>query len=57
MTLYNLESGRKESFNFPGDIFDGPEILNRIEIAKLSDTQLVIKYETENGTKMKVYSR
>lgn len=57
MTLYNIRTGQKQRFNFPKDIFDEPEILNRIQISKLTDKQLVIKYDTEKRSKLKVYRR
>jgi hypothetical protein len=57
MILYNVNSNRSEPYNFPSDIFNEPEILNRISIKKLTDKQLVIKYETEKGSKTKLYSR
>jgi hypothetical protein len=38
------------------DIFDKPQVLNRISIDKLSDKELIIKYETENELKKKKYS-
>lgn len=57
MTLYNVRTGQKQLFNFPGDIFGEPEVLNRIQINKLTDKQLVIKYDTEKGSKTKMYSR
>ena len=57
MTLYNSGTGKKEFFNFPEDIFDGPQILNRIEIAMLSARKLVIEYNTEKGSKTKLYRR
>ena len=57
MTLYNVGTGQRQFFSFPGDIFGEPEILNRIQIHKLSDKQLVIKYDTENGSRTKVYNR
>jgi hypothetical protein len=57
MTLYNIRTGQKQFFSFPSDIFDEPQILNRIQISKLTDKQLAIKYDTEKGSKTKVYSR
>jgi hypothetical protein len=57
MTLYNVNTGQSQSFPFPRDIFDGPQVLNRIEIHKLTGKQLVIKYETEKGSKIRTYSR
>lgn len=56
-TIVNVESGKKEYFRFPIDVFGEPEILNRIKISSLSNKQLVIKYETENGVNTKQYSR
>jgi hypothetical protein len=57
MTLYNIRTGQKQLFSFPTDIFDVPEVLNRIQISKLTDKQLVIKYDTEKGSVTKMYSR
>ena len=57
MTLHNLRTGQKQFFNFPADIFGEPEILNRIRIHTLSGKQLVVKYNTEKGSKTKKYSR
>jgi hypothetical protein len=57
MTLYNINTGQRQNFRFPADIFDGPQVLTRIQIHKLSDTQLVIQYDTQKGSRIKVYSR
>ena len=57
MILFNISTGKKQLFNFPADIFTDPAVLNRIQISKLTDKQLVIKYETEKGSKTKVYVR
>ena len=57
MILLNVRTGQKKSFNFPNDIFDGPQVLNRIQISKLTDKQLVIRFDTEKGSKMKIYNR
>lgn len=57
MTLLNVRTGQKQSFTFPNDIFDGPEVLNRIHINRLNKKQLVIKYETEDGSRIKIYNR
>lgn len=57
MILLNIKTGKKQYFSFPLDIFDAPEILNRIEIKKITGNQLVIEYDTENGTKVKSYKR
>ena len=57
MTLYNIKTGQKQLFNFPTDIFNEPEILNRISIGKLTDKELVINYDTEKGARTKKYSR
>lgn len=57
MTLYNIRTGQKKLFSFPSDIFDGPEVLNRIQISKLNEKQLIIKYDTEKGSMTKMYSR
>ncbi len=57
MILYNVQNGKKQFFNFPSDMFDEPDVLNRIQITKLTDKQLVITYDTEKGSKTKMYSR
>jgi hypothetical protein len=57
MTLFNIRTGQKRYFRFPDDIFDGPEVLYRIQISRLTDKQLVIKYDTEKGSRTKVYNR
>lgn len=57
MTLYNLRTGQKQYFDFPSEIFDEPQVLSRIQIDNLTDKQLVITYDTENGSKTKVYNR
>lgn len=57
MILYNIRTKQKQLFNFPSDIFNEPEILNRIKIKNLTDIQLVINYETQKGSKTKMYSR
>ena len=57
MILYNVNTKRRRLFNFPSDIFNEPEILNRIKIKKLTEKQLVINYETEKRSKTKMYSR
>ena len=56
MILLNIKTGQKRFLNFPVDIFDKPQVLNRISIDKLSDKELIIKYETENELKKKKYS-
>lgn len=57
MTLYNARTGQEQFFPFPADIFGEPEILNRIQISKLTDKQLVINYDTKKGSMTKAYSR
>jgi hypothetical protein len=57
MILFNVRTGKKQFFNFPSDIFSEPEILTRIQIDKLTDKQLVLKYDSESGSRTKVYSR
>ena len=52
MTHTRTETKR---FPFPG-IFDG-QVLYRIQISRLTDKQLVIKYDTEKGSHTKVYNR
>ena len=57
MILYNIKTGQKQFFEFPNEIFNEPEILNRIQISKLTEKELIIKYDTEDGSKLKKYSR
>ena len=57
MTLDNVQTGQKQLCKFPIDIFGEPQILNRIQIAIITDKQLVIKYDTKKGTRIKSYSR
>ena len=57
MTLYNTRTRQKQFFSYPSDIFNEPQILNRIQISRLTDKQFVIKYDTLKGFKTKVYSR
>ena len=57
MVLFNVRTGQKRYFGYPNDVFDGPEVLNRIHISKLTDKQLVINYDTDKGSKTKVYNR
>ena len=57
ITLYNIHTLQKQFFSFPSDIFNEPQVLNRIRISKLTDKQLIIKYDTEKGSKTKMYSR
>jgi hypothetical protein len=57
MILLNIRTGQKQYFSFPNDIFDQSGILNRIQISRLTDKQLVIEYDTEKSTKTKVYKR
>ena len=56
MILLNVKTGQKKLFSFPPDIFSEPQILNRITIDKLTDKELIIKYETENDVKKKKYT-
>lgn len=55
--LFNIKTGQKQFFNFPSDIFNEPQILNRIQVDTLTDKELVIRYYVENGSKTKMYSR
>jgi hypothetical protein len=57
MILYNIKTRKKELFGFPNEIFDEPQVLNRIKIAYLSENKMVIEYETEKGAKRKSYKR
>ncbi|WP_153799414.1 hypothetical protein [Foetidibacter luteolus] len=56
MILYNVGSGKKYYLRFPNDIFEGPQVLYRIESTKLSNKQLVIMYRTKKGLKTKAYN-
>jgi hypothetical protein len=57
MILYQVQTGKKQLFQFPDEIFDEPEVLNRIQISQLTDKLLVIHYDTKNGSKTKIYNR
>jgi len=57
MSLFNMQTGRKQLFDFPSDIFNEPGVLSRIQISRLTGKQLVIKYDTGSGSKTKVYRR
>ena len=57
MILYNIATGQKQLFSFPGDIINKPQVLNRIQISKITDKQLVIKYKSERGSMTKTYNR
>ena len=51
MTLYNTRTRQKQFFSYPSDIFNEPQILNRIQISRLTDKQFVIKYDTKKVSK------
>ena len=57
MTLYNIRTRQEQFFSYPSDIFNEAQILNRIQISRLTDKQFAIKYNTQKGSKTKVYSR
>ena len=57
MILFNVQTMQKQYFSFPSDIFDEPQVLNRIKIAKLTDNDLMIKYDTKEVTRTIVYNR
>lgn len=57
MTLFDVQTGKKQEFDFPKDIFDESQVLNRIEIIRISAKDLVIKYNTTKGYKTKIYNR
>jgi len=57
ITLHFLPGGQRQQFPFPADILKEPQVLNRIQLYKLTDKQLILHYDTENGTKTKTYSR
>ncbi|MDJ1482253.1 hypothetical protein QNI16_17240 [Cytophagaceae bacterium YF14B1] len=57
MVLYNVLTKQKQFFAFPNDIFDDPEVLSRIELEKITEKQLIIKYDINKGYKTKVYAR
>lgn len=55
MVLYYLKSGKRLFFDFPQDVLDEPQILNRIKIADLTNNTLVIEYEAHANTHRKTY--
>ncbi|MBO9205465.1 MULTISPECIES: hypothetical protein [Niastella] len=57
MILLNVRTGQKQYFSFPKELFEESMVLNRIQISKVTDTQLVITYDTKNGSKVKMYKR
>jgi hypothetical protein len=57
MILYDIQTGKKQSFNFPVDVLNDSAPSTHIEIGKLTDKLLVIKYDTEKGSKTKSYNR
>ena len=57
MILYNISTHEKEFFPFPKEIFEDPQVLNRIKLFSITEKKLVIEYEIEKGVKRKTYSR
>jgi len=57
LALYNLRTMEVKLFKFPEDIFDEPQILNRIKIASLTDRSFTIKYWANGRDKTKTYYR
>lgn len=56
MILLNMKTMKRNQLAFPTDIIEHPMIHSSIEIYKLTDKKLIIKYETEKGYKTKVYN-
>ena len=56
LILYNIHSGKREIFNCPKDL-DASEVYCSVQITKLTDKQLTIKYQGETSGKTKTYKR
>jgi len=56
LTLFDINSGRKETFKYPQDI-DESAIYCSIQILKLTSKELAIKYQTVTSGKIRVYKR
>lgn len=56
MILYNVNTKQKKDFDFPIKVFDEPMILDRIKMDSITDKQLIIEYETQNGLSKEKYS-
>lgn len=42
--LYNIKNGHKTEYQFPNEIFDGPDVLHRISIKRVNKKNLEIEY-------------
>jgi hypothetical protein len=59
MTLFDTKKMIQKDYAFPKEIFDDPEILNRIRLINVSDKEFTIEYEFKDWTvtKRKKYNR
>ncbi|GAB4093792.1 hypothetical protein [Flaviaesturariibacter terrae] len=59
MTLFDTRSRAQRSYPFPKEIFDGPQVLNRIRLLGVTEKTFTIEYEygDEPVTKKKTYRR
>lgn len=56
LTLYNIHSGKREIFNCPKGL-DAGDVFCSVQIKKLTDKELTIKYQGETSEKTKTYKR
>ncbi len=45
MTLFDIKKREKRNYDFPKEVLDEPEILNRIHLINTSDKTFIIEYE------------
>ncbi|WP_298141015.1 hypothetical protein [Flavobacterium sp.] len=59
MTLFDVKTRQKKTYEFPKEVFGEPEILNRIHLTNTTDKSFTIEYEFDeyNQKKQKMYSR
>jgi|GEM_PF-4591515 len=59
MTLCNTKRVFQKQYAFLKEIFDGPEVLNRIHLVKISSTTFTIEYDFKDReiVKKKTYIR
>lgn len=59
MTLFDIKTRQKKTYEFPKEVFGEPEILNRIHLTNSTDKSFTIEYEFDdyNQKKQKMYSR
>lgn len=50
MILYNINTRKREIFDFPDDVVNQPMGLSRIKISEVNINYLIIAYETEDST-------